>query len=215
VRLLDIACGAGGASVGYHRAGFSEVVGVDVSPQPRYPFAFLQDDGLEVLRDRQYVLSFDAVHMSWPCQGFKSGTLWSDKPDLVTPGRELALTYDMPWVIENVMEAPLRDPIVLCGSMFLGPTGKPLRVYRHRKFEGSPGLPLIAPDHPRHTVRVANSRRRERWDAGWNASITGDVGTYMGPEGMGIDWMNGNELSEAVPPAYTEHVGRTLLEVLR
>lgn len=197
--------------MGYHRAGFDVIVGVDVKAQPRYPFEFIQADGLEVLRDRAFVQSFDAVHASWPCQGFKKGTLWSDRPDLVTPGRELMLTYDTPWVIENVMECPLRDPIVLCGSMFPGPTGKPLRVYRHRKFEGSPELNLVAPPHPKHTVRTANSQRLKRWNEGWNASITGDVGTYVGPEGMGIDWMTGNELSEAIPPAYTAWVGRQIL----
>lgn len=210
LRLLDIACSAGGAAMGYLRAGFN-VTGVDVNPQPRYPFEFIQADGLEVLRDRSFVQSFDAIHASWPCQGFKKGTLWADKPDLVTPGRELMLTYDIPWVIENVMDCPLWDPIVLCGSMFTGPTGRPLRVYRHRKFEASPGLHLVAPIHPRHTVKVANSRRRERWNEGWNASITGDIGTYVGPEGMGIDWMTGNELSEAIPPAYTQHIGWQML----
>lgn len=209
-RLLDPACCAGGAAMGYSRAGFA-VVGVDVNPQPRYPFELIQADALDVLRDRAFVKSFDAVHASWPCQGFKKGTLWSDKPDLVTPGRELMSTYDMPWVIENVMECPLIDPIVLCGSMFDGPTGRPLRVYRHRRFEGSPGLNLVAPPHPKHTVRTANSQRLKRWNEGWNASITGDVGTYVGPEGMDIDWMTGNELSEAIPPAYTEWVGRQLL----
>lgn len=212
-KLLDLACCAGGAAMGYHRAGF-DVTGVDVNPQPRYPFKFIQADGLEVLRDRAFVQSFDAIHASWPCQGFKKGTLWSNKPDLVTPGRELMLTYDMPWVIENVMEAPLRDPIVLCGCMFTGPTGKQLRVYRPRKFEASSGLALVAPPHlrkQRHAARVANSQRRKRWNEGWHASITGDVGTYVGPEGMDIDWMTGNELSEAIPPAYTEWIGRQLL----
>jgi DNA (cytosine-5)-methyltransferase 1 len=212
-KLLDLACCAGGAAMGYYRAGF-DVVGWDINPQPRYPFEFHQGDGIEVLRDRAYVQTFDAVHASWPCQGFKKGTLWSNKPDLVTPGRELMLTYDLPWVIENVMEAPLRDPIVLCGSMFLGPTGKPLRVYRHRKFEGSPSLNLVAPPHPKHAVKVANSQRLKRWNEGWNASITGDVGTYVGPEGMDIDWMTGNELSEAIPPAYSEWVGRQMIASL-
>ncbi|MBM0280172.1 DNA cytosine methyltransferase, partial [Micromonospora sp. STR1s_6] len=105
-RLLDLCCGQGGAARGYADAGF-EVVGWDIDPQPRYPYEFHQGDALEVLRDRAYVETFDAIHKSWPCQGFKKGTLWRDSPDLITPGRELALTYDMPWVIENVMEAPL------------------------------------------------------------------------------------------------------------
>lgn len=209
LRLLDLCCCQGGAARGYADAGF-EVVGWDVDPQPRYPYEFHQGDALEVLRDRAYVQSFDAIHMSWPCQGFKPGTLWRDSPDLITPGRELALTYDMPWVIENVMEAPLdRDrSIVLCGEMF------GLRTIRHRRFEPSPGLTLVAPQHTRHRQRTAHKRRREMWEQGYHASFTGDIGTYAGPEGMGIDWMTGNGLSEAIPPAYTWFIGMQLTNVL-
>lgn len=206
-RLLDLCSKQGGASEGYRRAGF-DVTAVDIEPQPRHRGGvFIQADALEVLRDRAFVESFDAVHASWPCQGFKKGTLWSDKPDLVTPGRELMSTYDMPWVIENVMEAPLdkERSIVLCGQMF------GLRTYRHRRFEPSPGLTLVAPAHPKHVIRTAHSRRRERWDQGYHASVTGDIGTYVGPEAMGIDWMTGNGLSEAIPPAYAEYVGTALL----
>lgn len=210
-RLLDLCCGQGGASRGYQLAGFY-VVGVDIDEQPRHAGdEFIRADALEVLRNRAFVETFDALHMSWPCQGFKPGTLWSNKPDLVTPGRRLALTYDLPWVIENVMEAPLdrARSIVLCGGMF------GLRTYRHRRFEPSPGLTLVAPDHPRHVIRTAHRNRRAAWNAGGHASFTGDIGTYAGPEGMGIDWMTGNGLSEAIPPAYAEHVGRQLREALR
>ena len=208
-KLLDLCGGEGGAAKGYADAGF-EVVGVDIRPQPRYPHEFIQADAIEVLRDRTFVTSFDAIHMSWPCQGFKKGTLWRDSPDLVTSGRELALAYGMPWVIENVMEAPLdrNRSIVLCGEMF------GLRTIRHRRFEPSPGLTLVAPQHARHKRRTAHSRRREMWELGYHASFTGDIGTYAGPEGMGIDWMTGNGLSEAIPPAYARWVGRQLMAAI-
>lgn len=219
-RLLDLCCGAGGAAKGYADAGF-EVVGVDIKAQPSYPYRFFPGDALDVLRTvirdggiwrvGEGMYRFDFIHASFPCQGFKRGTLWSNKPDLVTPGRELLAATGLPWVIENVMEAPLdrERSIVLCANTF------GLRTYRHRRFEPSPGLELTAPAHLPHLKRAPNRRRRERWLAGDHASITGDVGTYVGPEAMGIDWMTGNELSEAIPPAYTEWVGRQVLTQLR
>lgn len=146
--------------------------------------------------------------MSWPCQGFKAGTLRTTRPvpDLVTPGRKAANDTGLPWVIENVMEAPLNPhrSIVLCANTF------GLRTYRHRRFEFSRHFELTAPTHLPHVKRAPNRRRRERWLAGDHASITGDVGTYVGPEAMGIDWMTGNGLSEAIPPAYTQWVGTQL-----
>jgi DNA (cytosine-5)-methyltransferase 1 len=115
-----------------------------------------------------------------------------------------------PWVIENVMGAPLdrNRSIVLCANTF------GLRTYRHRRFEYSKHLGLVAPPHAPHVKRAPNRRRRERWLAGDHASITGDVGTYVGPEAMGIDWMTGNGLSEAIPPAYTRFVGAQILASL-
>jgi len=208
-RLLDLFCGAGGAGMGYHRAGF-EVVGVDINPQPRYPFEFHQGDAIHYLL--QHWREFDAVHASPPCQAYSPlNALPSTKnadehPDLLGPTRAALDLTRLPYVIENVMAAPLikERSIVLCGGMF------GLRTYRHRRFE-SPLL-LMAPEHPKHVIRTATRQRRARWDEGWHVSITGDVGTYVGPEAMGIDWMNGTELSEAIPPAYTELVGLQLLE---
>lgn len=210
-RLLDLCCGQGGASRGYADAGF-EVVGVDLHPQPRYPYEFIQADALEVLRDEAFVASFDAIHASFPCQDYLLGTLRTVKStvDLITPGRPLLNATGLPWVMENVMRSPLDKTrsIVLCANAF------GLRAYRHRRFEFSKHLELTAPPHLRHVKRVANSRRRERWGQGWHASITGDVGTYVGPEAMGIDWMTGNGLSEAIPPAYTRWVGVSLLTAI-
>lgn len=204
-KLLDLFCGAGGAGMGYHLAGF-DVVGVDLNPMPNYPFEFHQGDALDFLEI--YGDEFDAIHASPPCQSYTPlGALHPHKtyPDLVAKTRALLEEVGVPWVIENVMAAPLNkaQSITLCGGMF------GLRTYRHRRFE-SP-LDLIAPAHPKHVIHTATKRRRERWDQGWHVSITGDVGTYLGPEAMGIDWMTGNELCQAIPPAYTEHIGGQLL----
>jgi DNA (cytosine-5)-methyltransferase 1 len=208
-RLLDLCCCQGGAARGYQNAGFY-VHGVDKDPQPRYAGdEFTQADALAVLCDSSFLAGFDAIHASFPCQAFLEGTLApaTPVPDLVTPGRPLLNASGLPWVMENVMGAPLdRDrSIVLCANTF------GLRTYRHRRFEYSRHLELVAPEHLAHVKRAPNRRRRERWLAGDHASITGDVGTYVGPEAMGIDWMTGNGLSEAIPPAYTEWVGRQLM----
>lgn len=207
-KLLDLFCGAGGAAMGYHLAGF-DVVGVDVNPQPRYPFEFVRGDALGFLATRGH--EFDVIHASPPCHdhtALKSraghdGTGW------LLPATRTALSQlDRPWVIENVPGSNLRVDLVLCGAMF------GLRTYRHRHFEIS-GFSAIRPTHPRHAVRTAPQRgRRAAWNAGYHITITGDVGTYCGPEGMGIDWMTGAELSQAIPPAYTRFIGEQLIERL-
>lgn len=204
-RLLDLFCCAGGAGMGYAKAGF-EVVGVDLHPQPRYPFEFHQADAMT------FDLSgFDAIHASPPCQAYTvlgGREDLSHYPDLVDAVRERLQASGVPWIIENVPGAPLRDPITLCGAMF------GLRSYRHRLFESS--VQLVAPPHPKHKIRVnrRGENRREHWDRGGFITITGDVGVYCGPEAMGVDWMSGNELSQAIPPAYTEYLGRQLMAAL-
>lgn len=204
-RLLDLFCCAGGAAMGYHEAGF-EVIGVDIAPQPNYPFQFIQADALTI--PRFWLAAFDFIHASPPCQAYSPlGALspWKDYPDLLSATREMLINSGVPHVIENVMTAPLikERSIVLCGSMF------GLRTYRHRRFEND--MDLKAPEHPKHTVLTATKQRKARWAEGWNVSVTGDVGTYVGPEAMGIDWMTGNELCEAVPPSYTKFIGRQLM----
>jgi DNA (cytosine-5)-methyltransferase 1 len=201
-------CCAGGASTGYAQAGF-EVVGVDIAPQPRYPFTFHQGDALEFLAAHGH--EFDAIAASPPCQAYTPlGALHPHKeyPDLVAATRAALDELGKPYVIENVMAAPLdrKRSIVLCGGMF------GLRTYRHRRFESR--LPLVAPEHPKHVIRTATKQRKLRWEMGDHVSITGDVGTYVGPEAMGIDWMNGNELCQAIPPAYTRHIGLQLVAFL-
>lgn len=214
-RLLDLFCGAGGAAMGYHRAGF-DVVGVDIKPQPHYPFEFHQGDAIGVLKGGLATLfpysvrDFDAVHASPPCQRYtalRTREDLSSYPDLVPSLRNLLRPTGLPWVIENVPGAPLRPDMILCGAMF------GLRTYRHRLFEFSGDRRIQAPVHPPHLVRVnrRGENRREHWANGGFLTITGDIGSYVGPEGMGIDWMTGNELREAIPPAYTEVIGKQLL----
>jgi DNA (cytosine-5)-methyltransferase 1 len=210
--MLDLYCCAGGAAKGYDDAGF-DVVGVDVNPQPHYPYEFIQADALEVLADKAFMALFDAAHGSPPCHDH---TPLSALSGLDGTGRLLAATREgfqaasIPWVIENVPGAPMRADLTLCGGMF------GLRTYRHRWFELSGSLGLVSvPYHPPHRALTATKRRRERWAEGWHVSITGDVGVYVGPEAMGIGWMNGAELSQAIPPPYTEYVGRLLTGHLR
>lgn len=205
-RLLDLFCCAGGAARGYHDAGF-DVVGVDIKPQPNYPFEFIQADALAMFV-RPFIEQFTLIHASPPCQNYSPlKALSPDKayPDLIEPTRRALKWSRIPWVMENVMTAPLdkQRSIVLCGEMF------GLRTYRHRRFECSTWL--FAPPHPKHVTLTATKQRKARWAQGWHVSITGDVGTYVGPEAMGIDWMSGNELCEAIPPAYTRFIGEQLL----
>lgn len=210
--LLDLFCGAGGAAMGYCRAGF-DIVGVDINPQPNYPFDFFQADAMSWLRSAVKTGTlFDAIHASPPCQHYTPlGALHPHKtyPDLVAATRDSLDEIGLPYVIENVMAAPLikERSITLCGGMF------GLRTYRHRRFESR--RLLTAPEHPKHIVRTATRQRKKLWEEGWHVSITGDVGVYVGIEAMGIDWMSGNELCQAIPPAYTEHVGAQLLAAMK
>jgi DNA (cytosine-5)-methyltransferase 1 len=207
-RLLDLFCGAGGAAMGYHRAGF-DVVGVDIAPQPNYPFEFYQGDALECGSD----VGYDAIHASPPCQQFSQMSkcrpgLAATYPNHVPATRELLRATGLPYVIENVVGAPLENPIMICGS------GLGLTLQRHRLFESNValwGVPCIHganawnPDYGHATGR---KRRRVPVIGEWR------IRKELQDEAMGIDWMTLPELSEALPPAYTEHIGRQLLEVL-
>lgn len=212
-RLLDLFCGAGGAGTGYHRAGF-EVVGVDVRPQSHYPFEFRRMDCRDIFggpRWWSWVRSFDAIHASPPCQFV---TAYRRRPDHVAPTlnlipatRSALRGYGLPYVIENVPGAPLVHPIQLCGSSF------GLDVRRHRLFEGDrlPQPPKC--DHAWQTPRFPQATNRS------NLRRTVEVGVWRIPlevqqQAMGIDWMTREELSQAIPPAYTEWIGQQLLASL-
>jgi DNA (cytosine-5)-methyltransferase 1 len=208
-RLLDLFCGAGGAAMGYHRAGFT-VTGVDIRPQPNYPFPFIQADALDVM---DMLDQYDVIHASPPCQHW---TAYRRRPNHVPAYPKLIATIrvvlsatGLPYVIENIPGArpELINPIQLCGSSF------GLDVRRHRLFESN--VAMLAPpcDHAWQTPRFTPASNRT------NLRRTVEVGVYRIPlavqqEAMGIDWMKLDELSEAVPPAYTEWIGNRLIEAL-
>lgn len=205
-RLLDLFCCAGGAAMGYHRAGF-EVVGVDIAPQPNYPFEFVQADALHYLA--QHWQEFDAVHASPPCQRYSAMAacrpgLAETYPDLVPPTRALLELTGLPYVIENVPRAPLRPDLMLCGQM----VGLPL--YRHRIFESN--VHLWQPEHPKHVIPASKAGH---WKPGTIMSISGNVSPMAHARAaMGIDWTTRAELAESIPPAYSELIGGQLLEAL-
>lgn len=224
-RLLDLFCGAGGAAVGYHRAGF-DVVGVDITPQPHYPFEVRQGDALAALeralafremgmRATDYDLEdFDAIHASPPCQhysdlSYRNGNA-SDHPDLIPATRRLLRATGLPYVIENVEGAPLRDPVTLCGVRF-----PDLAVIRHRLFETN--WPLTQPLHTPHPLCYTRDKRKAHYgafpedEAFVSVNGGGNSSVARAREAMGIDWMTKDELNEAIPPAYTEFIGRQLL----
>ena len=204
-RLLDLFCGAGGAAMGYHRAGF-DVVGVDISPQPHYPFEFVQADATEYPLD-----GFDAIHASPPCQDHMRtphrahGTGW-----MLDHARQRLLAQDAPWVIENVGHG-IRADYRICGCQ----VGLELR--RVRLFETSwHGFSLSHPCHHQGPVVsvVGNGTPtwvREKWKAAYGREP--NIRDYR--EAMGIDWMNRDELSQAIPPAYTELIGQHLMAQLK
>ena len=205
-RILDLFSGAGGAAVGYHRAGF-DVVGVDLVHQPRYPFTFEQGDALEYVA--AHGGEFDAIHASPPCQDHSSlrsragehGTGW-----MLDATLELLAAQPAVWVVENVSSAHNRADILLCGEMF------GLRTVRHRRFTIDPRFPalLAVPPHGRHRRPTRTKNRISALAEGHNLSVTGDIGSHAGPLCMGIDWMTGDELSQAIPPAYTRFIGEQL-----
>lgn len=213
MQALDLFCKAGRAGMGLHQAGF-DVVGVDIEAQPRYPFGFFLFDALKwPLREGPAPgrPSYDFIWASPPCQKFcrlNTREDLSHYPDLIEPLRAKLIASGIPYVIENVPEAPIRCDLMLCAHMF------GLRSYRHRHFECS--FPIQQPPHLGHKVRVnrRGENRRQHWDNGGFMAITGDVGTYCGHDAMGIDWMSGNELSEAIPPAYSKYIAEQFLASL-
>lgn len=204
MRVLDLYCKAGGAAMGYHMVGF-EVVGIDVKKQKRYPFEFIQKDALEVLQDMDYLRQFDLIHASPPCQTHSATRHLrnaqgksTDKVDLIPQTREGLIAGGVPYIIENVMGAPLIDPVMLCGSAF------GLKVRRHRIFESNLKLQGTKCDHKTQgrPVGIYGSMRDEIPNGGRTAKTMQEA-----HKAMDIDWMIWGELVEAIPPAYTEYLG--------
>jgi DNA (cytosine-5)-methyltransferase 1 len=217
MRLLDLFCGAGGASTGYHMAGF-EVVGVDNRPQPHYPFEFVLGDALEFVAE--HGREFDVVHASPPCQKY---TMWQtvnvkrwgsvpQHPDLIAPTRAALIQTGKPYVIENVQNSPLLTQIILCGVSL----GLP-HLARHRHFESSVLLMAPACSHysADYTIGVYGQRpdghrvSNKQWRMSKTASSIKEAQIVMG-----IDWMDWDEIREAIPPAYTKWIGEQLMRGL-
>ena len=212
LRLLDLFCCAGGAGVGYYRAGF-EVVGVDIKPQPNYPFTFIQADALTL--DADFIATFDAIHASPPCQSYsdlaKRNGNADEWPRLIDPVREMLIRSGLPYVIENVEGAPLLNPVMLCGTMFPG-----LRVLRHRLFEAS--FEIVPPPHRKHPKVHTFDRRKshfgktDEWKDFVQVTGGGNCTLAAARQAMGIDWMTKGEINESIPPVYTQLIGRQLID---
>ena len=209
-RLLDLFCGAGGAAMGYHRAGF-EVVGVDINPQPHYPFEFHQADALT------YPLEgFDAIHASPPCQSYSQMKHGYGRkrvnvivhPDLLGPIRDRLAVSGAPYIIENVPGAPIRAGMLLCGTMF----GLAIRKHRYFEFGGwawPPMAPAACGDHslcydPWSGLGRTTQKLRDAQGTPWIPMHSGSA------RAKGIT----GDLNNAIPPAYTEWIGRQLLAAI-
>jgi DNA (cytosine-5)-methyltransferase 1 len=212
VRLLDLFCGAGGAAMGYHQAGFDEIVGVDLNPQPRYPFEFVQADALEYVAEHGH--EFDAIHASPPCQDYSRAVRHLSRPGyprFLEPTQEILESLNCSYVIENVVGSPIpmqstlfgHHGVYLCGTMF------GLRIWRHRLFATNfevalPGpcvhtSPAMNPYNPRGLQRLDDERGNTERETYWR-------------EHWGVGWMKRDEGREAIPPAYTEYIGYALMK---
>ena len=223
-RLLDLYCCAGGAGMGYHRAGF-EVVGVDINPQPRYPFGFVQADALDYLADHAH--EYQAIHASPPCQAFTAAGAFNptvEHPDLLTPTRAALEALAHPYVLENVSGAPMGNYVTLCGSEFglraRDLDGAVLQLKRHRQFESNVWLWGAGGCQHDRAVQVGSVfgygggmtpayRDSDTRSKGYVPHVT------VCAQLVGVDWkMTKRELSECIPPAYTQWLGSQLIAQL-
>ena len=223
-RLLDTYCCEGGASMGYHRAGF-EVVGVDIFEdynQKRYPFESHRGDAVEFIKEHGH--EFDAIAGSPPCQRHTIATSAIDRsayPDLIGPTRDAMIASGKPYVIENVVGAPLVDPTLLCGCMFdlqaVDTDGITLYLQRARLFESN--VPLTQPrpcDHSKHEW-VGGSyggARRDKYEARYVRKGGYVPSIPVQRKLLGIDWMTQKGMFQSIPPAYTEYLGSILMSHL-
>ena len=222
-KCLDLYCKAGGAAKGYNMAGF-EVIGVDIESQPNYPYEFIQADALEVLKNKDFIRQFDFIHASPPCQFHskakglskaRNGGKYGNHFDLIPATRELLKATGKPYVIENVAGSTLINPIKSYGSQF-----KNLYTQRERWFESN--IPLVEPETPKSKMKTPSAGNGIGEDG--SISICGNGGVrglnakqivlYWGFALGGIDWMTREELAEAIPPAYTEYIGKQIIDYL-
>ena len=201
MNVLDLCCGAGGCSMGYDWAGFN-VVGVDEAPQKHYPFEFVQADAIEFLESTD-LSEFDLIHVSPPCQAYSkvcqvhrnNGKVY---PDIIKEIRQLLLLSNKPYVMENVPGAPLYRPVTLCGTMF------DLKVLRHRLFESN--FYIKSPGGCNHTGTVKDG---DYFTVCGNGSGKDRATVKIWSDAMGIHWMTRQELTQAIPPAYTRYIGNS------
>lgn len=222
MRLLDLFCCEGGAGTGYAQAGF-DVVGVDIAPQPRYPFEFHQADAIEYVTE--HWREFDAIHASPPCQAYSitKHSHGKDHPDLLEPTRMALIATGLPYIIENVVGAPLIDPVLLCGTMFnlsaIDVDGEPLVLQRHRLFESNVWLMSAGGcSHDGRQVAGVYGGSRHRNVSDRDSPSRRGGYTPLGSvraELMDMPWATQHGLTQAIPPAYTEFLGRQLMNHLR
>jgi DNA (cytosine-5)-methyltransferase 1 len=207
MKLLDLFCGAGGASMGYAMAGF-EVTGIDVKHGRRYPFTYIRGDVRDYLH-KDFLNQFDVIAASPPCQTHSSTKHLrvaqgksTDKIDMIPEVREALIASGKPYAIENVPGAPLINPVQLCGSAF------GLKVRRHRLFESNLELQGTACFHKEQgkPVGIYGSMRDEIPGGGHTAKTMPEA-----EQAMGIDWMIWGELVESIPPAYTKFIGEQII----
>jgi DNA (cytosine-5)-methyltransferase 1 len=201
---LDLCCKAGGASVGYAQAGF-QVVGVDIEPQKNYPYEFHQADAFEFLA--RWGREFHLVHASPPCQAYTRLSAMTKKeyPELIPQTRAALIANGRPWIMENVKGAPLLDPVELCGSQF------GLKVYRHRIFESS-HLLLGLPHYPHRDKTPKGGTRGNNISPKGFICVAGHFSNVPYARlAMGINWMNRDELAQAIPPAFTQFLGMQII----
>lgn len=201
MKVLDICCGAGGCSMGYDWAGFN-VIGVDEAPQKHYPFEFIQDDAMKFLKSAD-LSEFDLIHASPPCQQYSKASAPMRKngkcyPDIIKQIRSLLIRSGKPFVIENVEGAPLIRPRMLCGSFF------GLGVIRHRLFESNFYIPSLGRCQHRGTVKNG-----DYFTVCGNGSGKDRDTVKNWSDAMNIHWMTRQELTQAIPPAYTQYVGES------
>jgi len=210
MKLLDLYCGVGGASAGYYKAGF-DVTGIDLKHGRRYPYKYIKGDVLSYLQDLDFLRSFDIIHASPPCQTYSitqhlrnAQGKSTSKLDLIPQTRTALIASGKQYVIENVPGSPLINPIQLCGSSF------GLRVRRHRLFESNMKLTGSVCDHKAQgrPVGVYGSLNDQIPKGGKTATTIDE-----GRDAMGMPWAIWTELVEAIPPAYSEYIGKQIINL--